>query len=554
MKGVHGTDSELETASEAFGNNALAINLLANWLHAIPGHPIAKASDIPDLDIPPKKGRHPRRVMAAFAERFGEDSAEIEVLRLLGLFDRPTTKGAIDALRKPPPIAGLTDHVSGLDEAGWLRLLESLREVGLVAPGSSHAPDEVDAHPLVREHFGAELREKHPEAWRAGHARLYEHFKALPEKQQPDTLEKLAPLFQAVFHGCQAGRHQEALDEVYWARIVRGPEAYVVKQLGAFGADLAAVAGFFDPSWGKPVASITEADQAFVLNQAGFGLRALGRLKEAVQPMRSSLDRYVGLETRAQAANSACNLSEMQLTLGEMDKAIALAEQSVEYGDLSGDPFWRMCGRITLAVALHYAGERARAEALFQEADRLQAERQPESPRLYAVQGYRHCDLLLDLGCHAEVRDRANYAIEIARRNSWLLGVALDHLSLGRAELLAHEADRSGDLAEAEVHMNKAVDGLRQAGTIDHVPRGLLARAAYFRITERYDRPGAISTNRCASPPVPACGSMSATRIWSSPGSSMCKAIARLPATASPAPKSWSPRPDTTAVTRISRS
>ena len=90
---------------------------------------------------------------------------------------------------------------------------------GLVAPASSHAPDEVDAHPLVREHFGAELREKHPEAWRAGHERLYEHFKALPEKHQPDTLEEMAPLFQAVFHGCQAGRHQEALNEVYWARI-----------------------------------------------------------------------------------------------------------------------------------------------------------------------------------------------------------------------------------------------------------------------------------------------------------------------------------------------
>ena len=99
MKGVRGTDDELEQASEAFGNHALAINLLANCLTCDSGHPIAKACDIPDLDIPPEKSRHPRRVMAAFAERFGEDSAEVEVLRLLGLFDRPATKGAIDALR-----------------------------------------------------------------------------------------------------------------------------------------------------------------------------------------------------------------------------------------------------------------------------------------------------------------------------------------------------------------------------------------------------------------------------------------------------------------------
>jgi hypothetical protein len=221
LRRVTGAEEELRQASAGFGNHALAINLLANWLRAIPGHPIAQAATIPQRPDLPESSRHPRRVMAAFAEGFGENSAEVEVLRLLGLFDRPATRAAIDALRVPPPIPGLTDDVSGLDEAGWLRLLERLRATGLVAPASSNAPEELDTHPLVREHFGAELWEKHPEAWRAGHERLYEHFKALPEKHQPDTLEEMAPLFQAVFHGCEAGRHQEALNEVYWARLYR---------------------------------------------------------------------------------------------------------------------------------------------------------------------------------------------------------------------------------------------------------------------------------------------------------------------------------------------
>ena len=48
--------------------------------------------------------------MAAFAERFG-DGPEVEVLRLLGLFDRPATKGAIEALRAPPPIDDLTEQI-----------------------------------------------------------------------------------------------------------------------------------------------------------------------------------------------------------------------------------------------------------------------------------------------------------------------------------------------------------------------------------------------------------------------------------------------------------
>ena len=110
VKGVRGTDAELEAASRAFGNHALAINLLANYLRGIEGHHVAHAAKIPDLDIPEKAGRQPRRVMVAFAERFGE-GPEVEVLRLLGLFDRPAAEGAIEALRAPPPIAHLTEQI-----------------------------------------------------------------------------------------------------------------------------------------------------------------------------------------------------------------------------------------------------------------------------------------------------------------------------------------------------------------------------------------------------------------------------------------------------------
>ena len=72
---------------------------------------------------------------------------------------------------------------------------------------------------------------------------------------------------------------------MYWRRIERGNEHYSWKKLGAFGADLAALSGFFDPPWRRPVDGLTEADKGFVLNEAGFDLRALGRLAEAVEPM-----------------------------------------------------------------------------------------------------------------------------------------------------------------------------------------------------------------------------------------------------------------------------
>ncbi len=180
---------------------------------------------------------------------------------------RPTA-AAIAALKARPAIAGL-NRASGRScpTTIGMRTSQISAASALLAPVSHHAPDEIDAHPLVREHFGERLKAEKPEAWRAGHGRLYEHLQD-SAKQLPDTLAEMAPLFQAMHHGCQAGRHQEALDEVYWARIYAADEFYSTKKLGAFGADLAALAGLFDPPWDKPVATLTEADQALILNQA----------------------------------------------------------------------------------------------------------------------------------------------------------------------------------------------------------------------------------------------------------------------------------------------
>ena len=51
----------------------------------------------------------------------------------------------------------------------------------------------------------------------------------------------------------------------------------------------------------------------------------------------------------------------------------------------------RMIKRTTHADALHQAGRRAEAEARFREAEQMQAERQPDYPLLYSVQGFRYC-------------------------------------------------------------------------------------------------------------------------------------------------------------------
>ena len=497
IAGVAGTDGELEAAAEALGRHALAVALLGSWLHEQPGRQVREAVRLPALDdVTIEAGRHPRRVMEAWAERLrarGEGAA-LELLGVLGLFDRPAERAAVAAVLGGDPVAGLNARlaVSGALDAA----LATLRAAGLVARARRYgrsddeAAWEIDAHPLVREHFGARLRAAAPAAWQAGHERLYRHVAGAAEPQ-PATLAGMEPLFRAVHHGCAAGLYEEALNAVYHRRIRRGGEHYTVYKLGAFAADLTALAGFFTAPWQRPQPALTARDQAWVLTGAGFALRALGRLSDAVAPMEAALARAVEQAAWKGAAVDAGNLAELLLTLGRLGEtraappgAIERAREAIAHADRSGDDGLRLIMHTTLADALHQRGRPTEAQALFVEAEQLQAGWQPWFPQLYSLGGYRYGDLLLTLGEPAQARRRAEHTMAwtAISPEAGLLIIALDHLLLGRAALATAPDPDHPDFALARLHLNAAVTGLRKAGDQDFIAHGLLARAALHRL------------------------------------------------------------------------
>ena len=231
----------------------------------------------------------------------------------------------------------------------------------------------------------------------------------------------------------------------------------------------------------------------------------------------------------------ASNLSELELTLGEVAGAVGDAEQSVTYADRSGDASQRMSKRTTHADALHQAGRRAEAETRFREAEQMQEQRQSDYPLLYSLSGFRYCDLLLAAperaawqrtlrgaavserpaaagspsqdatndptrlstfgpaaggpadtpalreSCRA-VSQRAAQTLDWWTNhftNASLLDIALDHLMLGRAALYAAILENSDLrlLASDLSHIDAAVAGLRRTGQQWLLPDGLLTRA-----------------------------------------------------------------------------
>ena len=78
---------------------------------------------------------------------------------------------------------------------------------------------------------------------------------------------------------------QEACNKVYRDRILRGMGSggfYSTNKLGAFGADLGAVACFFDLPWSCVSPNLTLPAQAWLLNQAAFQVARTGAADRSV--------------------------------------------------------------------------------------------------------------------------------------------------------------------------------------------------------------------------------------------------------------------------------
>jgi len=235
---------------------------------------------------------------------------------------------------------------------------------------------------------------------------------------------------------------------------------------------------------------MTDHDKASALNWAGFGLRALGRLREAAQPMQAGLKLRIKQEAWQNADINAGNLSEFYLTLGEVSQVVASARQSVDFADRSGDAFTKESLRASLADALHQSGELAKAHQLFCEAETMQQQRQPEYFYLYSQRGFQFCDLLLSQEQYQEVQKRFEKFVEWRLPSDSLLDSALENLSAGRAFLL-QATDRSlaatgQHFTQARDYLQQAVAGLREAGTSHHLPRGLFALAACYRAQNEF--------------------------------------------------------------------
>ncbi len=529
-------DEELQQASREVKGHALTLFLIGQFLRLTEDGDIRRRdrmklaeADQEYVNDATRPYGHAFKAIEAYETWFAAGDAQarrqLAILHLLGLFDRPASAACIEALRsismpgffkrifnaKARQVRKVFGPLEDLDDTAWKIALSRLGEIKLV---EANDDGDLDCHPLLREYFATRLKETNPIAFRDGHSRLFDHLCETTE-HQPDTLYGLQPLYQAVIHGCLAGRQQESCDKVYRDRILRGREAYSIHKLGAVGMDLGAVAALFEEPWHRFSPNLSERAQAWLFGEAAFRLRALGRLNEAREPMRVGMERSVAQSDWTNASNSANNLSGLEMTLGLLEEAVGHGRRAIDYADQSGDEGWKMINRSVAADALHQFGgtesaEGVEARDLLGQAEMMQIEREPEFSLLYSLQGFHYCDLLLapaeratwnarrgdipvvwegderqEPRCSfescAEANRRAAKTLEWGiQHDLGLLTIALDHLTLARAALcraiLSHASPET-ETAPLAREAQAALDGLRDAGQSQYLPLALLTAA-----------------------------------------------------------------------------
>lgn len=470
--GVRGDQESVACAVREYDGHPLALHLLGTFLQEVHGGDVERRADIPLREWDSEQGGKARRIMQSYKSWLGEGPA-LQILRILGLFDRPADAAALSALRQAPSIVGLTDQIVG--EVKWAAQLSRLRTAGLIARETSERTGELDTHPLIRDFFGSDLQNSDQAAWLEGNRRLYEYLKrSAPE--QPDTLSNLFPLFSAISHGCKAGFHSEVLQDIYIERIQRGRSAwYSTKRFGIPTQHLAALSQFVDTEDGTVRPELANADKIYVLMERAYQLRALGRLRESIDPLMAAREECIRSKL-VREATSACDcLAETHLYLGEIALARSFAEETVHNAQIGQRKFQIMYAHCTLANVQHFAGQFEEAAYNFHVAETIQAERQPNSPRLKSLNGVQYCDFLISTGQSRAATERGREILDqLGKTEDTIVARAIGSVVLARALM----TDGVEAIDEAVELLQRACSVLRATGQTQEYAIALISWAA----------------------------------------------------------------------------
>jgi len=451
---IQGTRAEIQAVCAPYGYLPLALRLLAGLVAEDPARPgdIAVATDYQitgDL-----RGKEQHHILERAYNAL--DRAVRELLSRIAAFRSPVGYKVLQALFGPPSeeTGEEEDAFRYENERALKDALRGLVKRGLLSrqEGTGH----YDLHPVVRRYAYDRLADKE-----GTHTRLRDYFAAVPEPEQVESLDDLAPTIELYHHTVRAGRHDEAWI-LYRDRLWRT----IYYRFGAYQAQIELLYALF-PDKEKLLRLKDEAHQGHAMNELANAYSVSGQPGRAVPLFERVIALFEKVGDKENLAIGLGNLAEDQLKVGALAAVEENLRRRVALCREIEDEFNEAIGHHQLGYLLTYVGTYEEAEKEFSEAETLFGDGKHNLGMVYESRTISlilagETDCVLEFAKKAyEFQDREQFVWCVVHTD-WLLGAA-------------HRAQ--GELAQAEPHLEEAIRRCRRINLIMFEPDILLELA-----------------------------------------------------------------------------
>jgi tetratricopeptide (TPR) repeat protein len=336
-----------------------------------------------------------------------------------------------------------------LDELSFRELVRDLTERRLI----QKEQDRYTTHPLIKGYFEQSFAE---EDKRECHKRIYQYFGKIAPKEA-NTLEEMQPLFEQVYHGCSAGLFDEVFYDVYWEKIYRREERFIIHKLGAWETNLSLAKIFFPKEDLSKMPKVKKKEaQSWLLNEAGLALLCTGRPKEAEEPFLTAIKMTVEEKDWENASVGYQNLADLQFRMGELENALNSAEEALKMAEKAEREDYIVYSKAYLGQILYLLGRNREAEEQFKRADELSIK--IWSYRLYSIWGVFYADFLISENRIDEASDLTQQNLEICQSENWPADISRCHRVLSAICRIKRE------YREAEEHLRTSLEIAKKVG------------------------------------------------------------------------------------------
>ncbi len=484
---VKGSKSQLGKVVSDWDGHALTISLLGSYLAEKYSGDIAHLADIPIPTTDEPRYERVHRVLRRYDEHI--TAAEREFLKLFSAFRTPVHESAFEKVFVPLlPMVGATHPSQTKTKSGKATRQKKttdgidgspLRDMvnRLVAYRILHCDttsQTYTAHPLVRNHYLAILTHGDSTEQQDVHGKIKDYYLSIAgDTPQFPTLDDLKPLIEVVHHACQAGAYDEAY-KIRRERIYQDHRKVLVHQLGAYETALGIFLEFFPNGDTTKEPLTTDSDaKRFILNEIGYCLMNLGRLREAV-PFHERAIESALIAGDKNVNRGYQNQANLHAQLGALDASAEAARQALDLARKAEDKGGQRDSLAYHGLVNHFLGNLPLASDSFLQAEKLEQEVDSSERYLYSLRGIQHANHLRRIGDLNYARRVTEANLQILERLHAVFQISQCHRVLGDLDF------DSSNHESARAHYEFA---LKIARSISHravLIEALLARGRFF--------------------------------------------------------------------------